>query len=32
VTPASLIKAIITERGVIAPVNRQTIATVVGKR
>ncbi len=31
VTPARLIKAIITERGVIEPVNLQTIASVLGR-
>jgi methylthioribose-1-phosphate isomerase len=30
VTPARLIKAIVTEKGVIEPVNRQAIAAVVG--
>jgi methylthioribose-1-phosphate isomerase len=30
VTPARLIKAIICERGVIDPVNRETIASIVG--
>lgn len=32
VTPARLIKAIITERGVIEPVSRETIAAIVGPR
>jgi methylthioribose-1-phosphate isomerase len=32
VTPARLIKAIITERGVIEPVSRDTIAAMIGKR
>jgi methylthioribose-1-phosphate isomerase len=32
VTPARLIKAIITERGLIEPVGRETIAAVVGMR
>ena len=32
VTPARLIKAIITERGVIEPVSRDTIAAVISKR
>jgi len=31
VTPAKLIKAIVTERGVIEPVSRETIATTIGK-
>jgi methylthioribose-1-phosphate isomerase len=31
VTPAELIAAIVTERGVIQPVNRQTIAAVLGR-
>jgi methylthioribose-1-phosphate isomerase len=31
VTPAHLIKAIITERGVIEPVGRETIASVLGR-
>ena len=32
VTPAKLIKAIITEKGIIEPVGRETIAAVVGQR
>ncbi|HEX5103993.1 MAG TPA: S-methyl-5-thioribose-1-phosphate isomerase [Pirellulaceae bacterium] len=31
VTPARLVKAIITERGVIEPVSRETIANIVGR-
>ena len=31
VTPAALIDAIITERGVISPVNTQRIAAMLGK-
>jgi methylthioribose-1-phosphate isomerase len=32
VTPARLIKAIITERGVIEPVSRETIVKMIGER
>jgi methylthioribose-1-phosphate isomerase len=32
VTPARLIRAIVCERGVIEPVNRQRIAAVVGEQ
>jgi methylthioribose-1-phosphate isomerase len=32
VTPARLIKAIITERGIIEPVGRETIAAMIGRR